>query len=784
MQSCNIHGTASGLYEKAESLLQRSGIRFLLRILLPLAAGFGLARTPLPGGIYPFGAAWCAALSGGSSAAAIAGVLLGFILPGSGAESLRCAASALAAAGIKWALSELRPVKDSPLFPPLSVLAGVVLTGLVVTSSVGAAVSFDLARYLAEGTMAAACTFFFCSALDSWQHRSSRRFTSQELYCLAAAVCVLLVPLCRLSLLGFSPFVPLVIALSLALVHRYGASGGGAAGIGLGVVLALAGMRFSLLGVSALACLAAALFGGLGAWACAAAFWLSCCLGAAASGQLDLAFLAESALGAVLYPVIGERRFAPVLAMLEPVSRLRRNAAADDRMCRRLARAALGLEQAAATVDEVSRRLERMETPGTEIICRQARKEICADCAISRFCWDTAAEETRRLFDAMGGLIRRDGRLHAGNTTEQMRSRCARWGELSQRVNALYAEFDAGETARRQVAHIRQVMTGQMAGCGRLLSELAEESGREERQSAELSRRAAEELAAGGIAAEDVSCTARSEEQLTLTLTLRADEQHPEPELDAADILSELFETWLEQTSLERQGDSLTLRLDSKPRYSLSVGAVQHVRGGARLCGDAYRVLSELPGERVVLLSDGMGTGGRAAVDSAMSCELMSRLIEAGFSESGAMEMVNSALQISSREETLATMDCVRVDLYTGRVRICKAGAADSYILKNGRAREIDFADTLPLGIMGQVESDSRCIYMEEGDVLVMASDGVRAGEDWLQREVSIGQGNDVSRMARDIMALAMAQSGEEDDATVIVIRLESAAAEHNTFAA
>ncbi len=772
MQGDAIHREAAELTRNAAGLFRRAGARIGLRILLPMLTGFALARTPVPGGIYPFGAAFAAAVSGGSAAAAMAGVLLGFIIPGSGAEALRCAASALAAAGIKWALSELRPIKNSPMFPPLAALAGIVLTGLVVTTSVGAAISFDLARYLAEGTMAAACTYFFCGGIDSWRRRECGALSTQDMYCMAASLCMVCIPLCRLSIFGFSPAAAVIMTAAIAVSKRYGASGGAAAGIALGVVLALAKMRFSLLGACALACLGASLFASVGTAAVSVVFCLGCLLGTAASGQLDIYFFAEAVLASIAFPIIGESRLNFLFDIIEPTAALRSSMPTDGYVCRRLADAARGLEEAAATVGEVSKRLERVEAPQAEVVCRRATEDICADCAISRFCWETSREESRRLFDSLCGILRQYGRLTRSNTPDRMRSRCARWGEMSERINALYAEFAAEENARRQVSHIRQVMAGQMNSCGHLLNELAEKSGREERHSAELTSQAADALGEYGIAAEDVCCLCDSDGALTLTLTLRKNEEYPEPQIDAQEILSDFFDAELEQTMLMAEGDSLSLRLDSRPRYCLSVGAVQHSKGGGRLCGDAYEILNDSPGTGIVLLSDGMGTGGRAAVDAAMTCRLMSSLLLAGFSEKSAMEMVNSAIQISSQEETLATLDCARIDLYTGRLTISKAGAAASYIVRADRIAEIEM-DTLPLGIMPLVDNAEEQIYMEEGDVLVMVSDGAQVQESWLEQEIIRTGTGDVHRMARDIMALARARSGDDDDVTVIIIRLD-----------
>ena len=89
--------------------------------------------------------------------------------------------------------------------------------------------------------------------------------------------------------------------------------------------------------------------------------------------------------------------------------------------------------------------------------------------------------------------------------------------------------------------------------------------------------------------------------------------------------------------------------------------------------GDTFRCFFAGRGRFVMVLSDGMGTGGSAAVDSAMTADLLRRLIEAGVGCDAALKIVNSALLLKSGEETLATADVAEIDLYTGRARFYKA---------------------------------------------------------------------------------------------------------------
>ena len=55
-------------------------------------------------------------------------------------------------------------------------------------------------------------------------------------------------------------------------------------------------------------------------------------------------------------------------------------------------------------------------------------------------------------------------------------------------------------------------------------------------------------------------------------------------------------------------------------------------------------------------ISDGMGTGGRAAVDGAMASNIMGILVKAGLGFDCALKIVNSAMQVKSGEESFGNI--------------------------------------------------------------------------------------------------------------------------------
>ena len=176
-----------------------------------------------------------------------------------------------------------------------------------------------------------------------------------------------------------------------------------------------------------------------------------------------------------------------------------------------------------------------------------------------------------------------------------------------------------------------------------------------------------------------------------------------------------------------------------------------------------------------IILSDGMGSGGAAAVDSALTSELLKQLIEAGVSLDAALKLVNSALLVKTGDESLATIDIAGIDLYTGQVDFYKAGAAPTFLRKSGKGGYVE-SNSLPVGILGGVAFEKNSVTLKEGDLIVMVSDGaVASGYDWILSDLEHYEGKDPKILSEKIVCEAQRRrlDGHEDDITAIVIMLE-----------
>ncbi len=215
------------------------------------------------------------------------------------------------------------------------------------------------------------------------------------------------------------------------------------------------------------------------------------------------------------------------------------------------------------------------------------------------------------------------------------------------------------------------------------------------------------------------------------------------------------------------------LSFSEKPNYSLEIGFAQYSAEG-ELCGDTVKIINDSKGHSILIISDGMGKGSRAALDGAMGAGLLSKLINSGFGFDSALKIVNSALLVKSNDESLATLDIANIDLFTGKCELFKAGAPASYIIKDGRLTKCELT-SMPAGILRGIEFAKRTAVLGLDDSIILMSDGITdLGERWLRDAISdmpygAQEGADyILNCAKEEM-----KNKKADDMSVIFARLE-----------
>ena len=220
--------------------------------------------------------------------------------------------------------------------------------------------------------------------------------------------------------------------------------------------------------------------------------------------------------------------------------------------------------------------------------------------------------------------------------------------------------------------------------------------------------------------------------------------------------------------------DETMLSFFERPNYNLNIGFAQRCAEG-NLCGDTVKIINDYRGHSILIISDGMGKGSRAALDGAMGAGLISKLINAGFGFDSALKIVNCALLVKSNDESLATLDIASIDMFTGKCELFKAGAPASYFIKNKEVIKCELS-SMPAGILRGVEFAKRSGVLKLGDSIVLMSDGIcDLGESWLTELLSERNDLNPQQKAEYILEEAGKKASEKntDDMSIIFATLE-----------
>lgn len=188
--------------------------------------------------------------------------------------------------------------------------------------------------------------------------------------------------------------------------------------------------------------------------------------------------------------------------------------------------------------------------------------------------------------------------------------------------------------------------------------------------------------------------------------------------------------------------------------------------------GDSYEYFTH--GKYLyVIISDGMGSGKFASIESKMTCGLIKRFMISGFSFATALKLANAALKLKGGDESFATADICRLDTETGSFSIAKAGAAASYMISENRIRRL-YSPTLPVGILKEARFEVISSKLRKGDLLIMLSDGaLNNGDEWLNS--SHFYGCDASSVCSGIIKKGRESYGSSpaDDITAVCVKLK-----------
>lgn len=332
------------------------------------------------------------------------------------------------------------------------------------------------------------------------------------------------------------------------------------------------------------------------------------------------------------------------------------------------------------------------------------------------------------------GFASREKELQTAQISDLCRGRLLKYANTFYELAGSYAgEFRPDREDRqsllteRRLWENRQVIKSHLSEMAKIMTEVACEvmcyRPLEERKRRLLIQAMRQE----GIRAENPCYVSQENGRTEIVLTLSTIRRGEISAEEVADMISVLLDRRLRLSAaspflVEKEPHSFVL--EEEAEFLVLTGFSRVVKEDEAVSGDNYAVLEAEKGRMTVMLSDGTGSGERAGRDSGRVLDLMEKMLEAGYSGETAIEMVNTALFAEGEDRNHPTLDLCSIDLYGGSCELRKVGGAVTF-LKRASEVEALAAGSLPLGIFQKVEAAPIRRKLQDGDYLVMLSDGV-----------------------------------------------------------
>lgn len=231
------------------------------------------------------------------------------------------------------------------------------------------------------------------------------------------------------------------------------------------------------------------------------------------------------------------------------------------------------------------------------------------------------------------------------------------------------------------------------------------------------------------------------------------------------------------RTIVSRNYDIICMQ--EKPVFKCITAVRRMSRYAGEVSGDNFYIGNIMEGYHLIMISDGMGNGKTASLDSSTLIEMLEELIAAGFQQDMSIRLVNSYLADKNKGERFSTLDMLLMDLHTGYGKIYKQGAATTYI-KRGEWMEMIKSTSLPVGVIDGAVCEHCSKKFYDKDMIVMVSDGILESiifenkEDYMRELLQEIDGDDPEELVNHIAERIISQGGNRlrDDATIIACKL------------
>lgn len=360
-------------------------------------------------------------------------------------------------------------------------------------------------------------------------------------------------------------------------------------------------------------------------------------------------------------------------------------------------------------------------------LMNEVANKTCAACWKRKECWEGKFNQTYTFMMEVILALEEGRKLGTRDIQSSWKKACIKPDQVLLEMKRQYDIYCNSLYWRKQVVESRKLVSDQLEGVSQVMEDLAKEIKREGQEMVLQEEQIREALEQMGLAIAGIDVInlemGKVEIEIIHQYMKGFDECRKIIAPLLSDILGENIVVMKEQFS-EKGEAFYTVTFGSMKQYGVETGVAGAAKGGDLLSGDSFSTKELGNGKFAVALSDGMGNGERASMESSTALTILQQLLQSGMDERLAIKSLNSVLMLRSADEMFATVDMALIDLYSASTTFLKIGSTPSFIKRGGEVIQVA-ANNLPVGIMREIEVDLLRIQLLPGDILIMMTDGI-----------------------------------------------------------
>lgn len=639
---------------------------------------------------------------------------------------------------------------------------------------------YDLFMVLFEGIIVFTMTYIFSFSLPI-EKSSGSILNNEKMICSFITLALALAGIKGIAILGVGIKNLVSIAIILYLSYSYGAFFGGTTGMILGMVAYISQPEMPfIIGIFGIAGLLAGIFKDLGKFGSALGFVLGNGIISFYINGLGTSFLnTKEILMATLLFLISANNMNEKISKIFTMDlegRKDYTQRKDEIVVKKLNRMVELFNNLSNTFKESAEEGASHSMGEIYSMVDGVANSVCTSCAKYESCWERNYYSTYQNFFNLVGVVESKG-TNSDVANLEARKFCIRHGDIIEILDRAIERLKLNHSWELKLKENRLLLSEQLDGVGKVIQNITTDIYTNPTFNKEIEENLYKDLKNGRVDVKDVSVIQMGEEDFEIFIDLNTPvEAQNKLKVMVSQSLGFPVITDTNFNSISNRKQRFKLLRSN--RFSAMTKMATIPNSENRITGDSF-TFGEIENTHFSALSDGMGIGRKANEESKVAISLLERLMEANVDKNIILKTINSVLRAKSNEEMFATLDLSFIDLYLGKLQMIKTGAPATFIKKKDRV-EIINSSTLPVGILKDVDFNLYEEYIEDGDIIIMMSDGVLDAnrdmdnvETWMKDIIANINSINPQTIANEILKKAQyVASDTRDDMTVLVTKV------------